>query len=124
MSKIDITKIANTNKKQYGGDVYHIFAIVDKDSNQKMTCKLSRTKNAVVYAKIEFNLNGNGYYSFIGRAGGGGYHKASAAIQDALDNGGVVGVEYESGDEPMLKMLQQFATAIGIQNQMVLDMSV
>ena len=121
MSKIDITKIANTNKKQLG-NVYHIFVIVDKDNNKKMTCKLSRTKNNTFYAKIEFNLNG--YYNFIGRAGGGGYHKASAAIEAALDNGGVVGVEYGSGDGPMLSMLQQFATAIGIQNQMVLDMSV
>ena len=121
MSKIDITKIANTNKKQLG-NVYHIFVIVDKDNNRKMTCKLSRTKNNTVFAKIEFNLNG--YYNFIGRAGGGGYHKASAAIQDALDNGGVIGVDCGSGDGPMLKMLQQFATAIGIQNQMVLDMSV
>ena len=122
MSNIDITKIANTNKKQLG-NVYHIFVIVDKDINQKMTCKLSRTKNNTFFAKIEFNLNGY-YYNFIGRAGGGGYHKTSAAVQDALDNGGVIGVEYGSGDGPMLSMLQQFATAIGIQNQIVLDMSV
>ena len=120
MSKIDITNIASTNKKQLG-NVYRIIVIVDKDSNKQLTCKLSRTKQNAIYAKIEFNLNG--YYNFIGRAGGGGYHKASAAIEDALGNGGVIGVEYGSGDGPMLSMLQQFATAIGIQNQLFIDLS-
>lgn len=98
---------------------------------------MGRSRNAsVVYCSVWFHGPDPHYYSGSGKAGGFGYHKESAALQDALDSAGItlhgspyaigdgVGAEPEDvtkrayidgcGDDSMREALRAVAVAMGL----------
>lgn len=58
----------------------------------------------------------NTYVSGGGKAGGGGYHKASAALESALLDAGIELSNSISGDSAMESALKAVANALGYQN--------
>ena len=99
--KAKITNQAR-NAINYGGqkETLSRFVVMDKTGKEFVDCRvyMSRSRSAsTVYASIW--VHGNGVYtSGKGSAGGYGYHKESAAIQDAITSAGIelYGDVYES----------------------------
>lgn len=90
--KAKITNQAR-NAINYGGQKETVskFVVMDKNGKEFVDCRvyIGRSRYASrVYASIW--VNGNGVYtSGKGSAGGYGYHKESAAIQDAIGSAGI-----------------------------------
>ena len=90
------------NARNYGGEKETVskFVVMDKTGKEFVDCRvyMGRSRSAsTVYASIW--VHGNGVYtSGNGSAGGYGYHKESAAIQDAITSAGIelYGDVYES----------------------------
>lgn len=90
------------NAKNYSGEKETVskFIVMDKTGKEFVDCRvyMGRSRYAsTVYASIW--VHGNGVYtSGKGSAGGYGYHKESAAIQDAITSAGIelYGDVYES----------------------------
>lgn len=64
------------------------FKVLDKDFNELVDCRFYGTESGTVYCCIW--AYGKDHFSASGRATGWGYEKASASLQEALTNAGVV----------------------------------
>ena len=101
--------------------------IVNSDDGLKniitVRCYMGRSANAsTVYAAIWVNTRGY-YSSGKGKAGGYGYHKASAAVADAISSAGITldadisGV----GDGAIKEALSAIANALGFERVLIVE---
>jgi hypothetical protein len=118
-------KIAS-NRKENGGFtnecaviVPRVVPLLGKKATEYFTPIIARiywSKGGTAYACIWINSATKGIYtSGGGKAGGGGYHKASAALQSALDDAGVILPDNIAGrgDSAMTDALTDIALALG-----------
>ena len=128
MQKATLTKTReDSTTKNYRGDkelINSICAVIPYMGtmrSQKIVRAdfyMSRSSSAsVVYCTVW--INGNGYHvSGSGRAGGHGYHKESAALNDALFNCGIDLYEDITGrgDAAMKDAIEAVVIALGFEN--------
>lgn len=116
------------NSINYGGKKELISSwnvIVNTDDGLKniitVRCYMGRSaSSSVVYASVW--VHSCGYYtSGTGRAGGGGYHKASAAIAEAIQSAGIELDEDFAGrgDSATEQALKAIAQALGFDDCLI-----
>jgi len=116
--------------KNYGGEkeLINAYSIVAHDGDElheavvlRVYMGRSRTASRVYASLWAFGPHGAEIYTAgHGQAGGGGYHKASAATHDAIKAAGFELSEsiHGRGTEPMLDALQALAVAMGYSGPM------
>ena len=88
---------ANENGRNYGGEKETVNELKLIAMHSGKLCEIvdarfymGRSRNSSrVYCSVWICTPGSDYLSGTGWAGGGGYHKESAALQDALESAGV-----------------------------------
>lgn len=102
-------------------------SLIDLDKGQSVANVRFYGAGSTLYCVTWFHLWGYGKHEYdrscrgMGKAGGYGYHKASAAMQEALQDAGFsFGASFSGvGDEAMQEALQAIAAHIGIARPMI-----
>lgn len=125
----------NENGKNYSGEkpLIAAYSVVGVDSEgtlrEAVACRLYSTPRSLpVYASVWIKGAPNRttrarlYCSGTGKAGGGGYHKQSAAVEEALQSAGFTLSEEVGGrgDEAMQAALEAAARAVGFTGELLL----
>lgn len=85
-------------------------------------CYMGRSANvSTVYASIW--VHGDIYTSGMGKAGGGGYHKTSAAIGNAIESAGIALDQdiWGVGEGAIHEALKAIAEALGFSNVLIVE---
>ena len=97
-------------------DVINVFAVYKNELCAPICVKLYKSQTGSTwYADIEAQTTNNTFFNGYGRAGGGGYHKPSAALQAAFSKAGLK-TKYSfhgGGDRGINEALDALAQACG-----------